>query len=256
MRPIKKALVSLLSFVAMSVALNGQALSESSLSLMTEEFAPYQFYEGEGSDKKFTGISIEIVKAIQQKIGNKDKIKVLPWNRALKLLGKKPNTALFSTARTPEREDKYKWVGPLAKLEIVFFRKKGSSVTFSSVEEAKKVGKIGVTKNVATHEILTDMGFQNLDVMKSGADEKNLTRLLKGRIDAWPTAYYAGTYSAKKVGKRDQLEVIPDVNLLSGHLYIAFHKDTPGKLINQWQTALDLLKSEGVVDKIIARYDR
>ncbi|SCA55137.1 conserved exported hypothetical protein [Candidatus Terasakiella magnetica] len=245
-----------ISVFSLSVFFSSVALAGSALSLMTEEFAPYQFYEGEGEDKKLTGISIEIVKAIQNEIGNNDKIKAMPWNRALKLVKNKKNTALFSTARTPEREDKFKWVGPLASLEIVFFRKKGSDVTFSSVEEAKKVGKIGVTKNVATQEILSDLGFQNLDIMKSGADEKNLTRLLKGRIDVWPTAYYAGTYSAKKAGKRDMIEAVKGVNLLSGHLYIAFHKETDGKVINQWQAALDLLKAQGAIDKIIAKYDR
>ena len=246
----------LVSAFALWVLFSHSVLAGSPLSLLTEEFAPYQFYEGTGEDKKLTGISIEIVKAIQERIGNRDKIKVLPWNRALKLVGNKQNTALFSTARTAEREDKFKWVGPLSRLEMVFFRKKGSKVNFTSLEGAKKVGKIGVTKNVATHEILTSMGFQNLDVMKSGADEKNLTRLLKGRVDVWPTAYYAGTYSAKKVGKRGMIEAIPNVTLMSGHLYIAFHKETSGKVINQWQTALDFLKEDGTVKKIIAKYDR
>jgi len=169
-----------------------QAHADNSVRLMTEEFAPYQFYEGKGDKKKITGISIEIVQAIQKRIGNNDAIKVLPWSRALKLLAKRKNSALFSTARTPAREKKYKWVGPLAKLEIVFFRKTGSKVMIGSLEDAKKVAKIGVTKNVATHEMLSNKGFKNLDVMQSGSDDKNIRRLTKGRVDLWPTAYYAG----------------------------------------------------------------
>lgn len=227
-----------------------------SIRLMTEEFAPYQFYEGEGANKVIAGISIEIVQAIQKRIGNNDAIKVLPWSRGLKLLAKHTNSALFSTVRTPEREDKYKWVGPLAKLEMVFFKKVGSSVNIHSLEEAKKMPKIGVTKNVATHEILTNMGFTNLDVMKSGADDKNLKRLVKGRIDIWPTGYYAGIYSSKKMGVLDQIEAIPDVPIMSGHLYIAFNKDADPKITHQWQSVLDQLKSDGVVSAILKRYDR
>ena len=133
--------------LAISVVLfSSQAFADNSIRLMTEEFAPYQFYEGAGNNRIITGISIEIVQAIQKQIGNSDAIKVLPWSRALKLLAKKKNSALFSTARTPEREDTYKWVGPLAKLEIVFFKKTGSNVSFKSMEGAKKVAKIGVTK--------------------------------------------------------------------------------------------------------------
>ena len=244
-------------FLAVAVFLfTSPVLADTSIRLMTEEFAPYQFYEGEGDKKAITGISIEIVEAIQKHIGNTDAIKVLPWSRALKLLAKKKNTALFSTARTPAREDKYKWVGPLAKLEMVFFKKTGSPVGFTSVDGAKKIGKVGVTKNVATHEMLVNMGFKNLDVLQSGSDDKNIRRLTKGRIDAWPTAYYAGIYSAKKMGLLDKIQVVPNVSLMSGFLYIAFNKDTDSKIIHQWQLALDQLKAKGVIGKILKKYDR
>lgn len=223
---------------------------------MTEEFAPYQFYEGDGDDKKITGISFEIVQALQNKISNTDPIKVLPWNRALKLLAKHKNSALFSTARTPQRENKYKWVGPLAKLEMVFFKKAGSDIAFNSMDEAKKLSKIGVTKNIATHEILVNQGFENLEVMQSGSDDKNIRRLIKGRVDVWPTVYYAGIYSAKQMGVLDQIEAVPGVTIMSGFLYIAFNKETDDRIIHQWQTALDELKSEGTVDTIMKKYEK
>ncbi|PCI37433.1 MAG: hypothetical protein COB46_13515 [Rhodospirillaceae bacterium] len=243
-------------FATISVLFSTQAVADNSLRIMTEEFPPYQFYEDKNDHKSITGISIEIVQAIQKKVGNTDEIQVLPWNRALKLLAKHPNSALFSTARTPAREDKYKWVGPLSKLEMVFFKKKGSNIHFTSMDEAKKVKQIGVTKNVATYEILKNIGFKNLDVMKSGSDDKNLKRLIKGRIDVWPTAYYAGLYSAKRMGVADQIEAIPNVTIMSGHLYLAFHKETDNQIIHQWQAALDQLKSDGVVKAIHDKYEK
>ena len=231
---MKKIILSIFA-----ILMSSHSYADNSIKIMTEEFAPYQFYEG--SDKAITGISIEIVQAIQKRIGSGDAIKVLPWNRALKLIAKNKNSALFSTARTPAREDKYKWVGPLSKLEMVFFKKTGSSVNFSSMEEAKKIAKIGVTKNVATTEILTNMGFTNLDIMQSGSDDKNLKRLIKGRIDVWPTAYYSGIYNSKRMGILDKVEAIPNVTIMSGYLYIAFNKETDNQIIHQWQLALDQL---------------
>lgn len=244
--------------IALLVAwvLSTPAAAETLSRLMTEEFAPYQFYEGEGDEQALTGISINIVKAIQTRVGDTSAIEVLPWSRALKLFKRKPNSALFSTARTPDREDQFKWVGPIADIRIVFFRRKGSGVDIKSVDEARQVGKIGVTKNVATHEALSAMGFDNLDVMQSGADERNLARLVKGRIDLWPTAYYAGIYSARNMGLLEQVEVVPDVDLMSGDLYIAFHPFTEDSLIATWQSALDDLRQEGTIDLIISQYDR
>ena len=43
--------------------------------------------------------------------------------------------------RTKSRENKYKWVGPLDRLEIVFFKRKGSNITLKSVDDARKVKK-------------------------------------------------------------------------------------------------------------------
>ncbi|MBW1750344.1 MAG: transporter substrate-binding domain-containing protein [Deltaproteobacteria bacterium] len=232
------------------------AHADDSIRLMTEEFPPYQFYEGEGENRVITGISIEIIKAVQKKIGNSDPIKVYPWSRGLKLLAKHKNSALFSTVRTPGRESQYKWVGPLAKLDMVFFKRTGSELNVHSIEDAKKISKIGVTKNVATHEILLNHGFTNLDVLQSGADDNNLKRLIKGRVDAWPTSYYAGIYNARKDGVLDQVEVIKDVSIMSGHLYVAFNKETDDQIIHQWQAALDLLTSDGVIDGIMSKYER
>ena len=232
------------------------AWADESIQLLTEEFPPYQFYEGEGENRVLTGISIEIVKVLQDKVGNSDPIKVYPWSRGLKVLGKNKNSALFSTVRTPARESKYKWVGPLAKLEMVFIKRKGSLLEVHSLEDAKKIRKIGVTKNVAGHEMLVDLGFTNLDVLQSGNDDKNLKRLTKGRVDAWPTTYYSGIYVARKNGVLDLVDVIDGVSIMSGHLYIAFNKDTDDQIIHQWQSALDLLKSDGVIDGIISKYER
>ena len=49
-----------LLLLIVTLLLSSPALAEDSISLLTEEFAPYQFYEGEGDNKIITGISIEI----------------------------------------------------------------------------------------------------------------------------------------------------------------------------------------------------
>jgi polar amino acid transport system substrate-binding protein len=75
-------------------------------------------------------------------------------------------------------------------------------------------------------------------------------------VDAWPTSYYAGIYNARKQGVLDQVEVIKGLSILSGHLYIAFNKETDDQIIHRWQSAVDLLKSDGVIDEIMRKYER
>lgn len=226
-------------------------LQANEIKLMTEIFSPYQFKDKNGN---LSGISIDIVKAIQTQIGDTSKVKLYPWARGVKILDKKANTALFSMMRTKTRENKYKWVGPIDELEIVFFKKKGSNITLNSVDDARKVGKIGVTRKVANHDILSAMKFKNL-VVFGGSDDKNIRKLLKGKIDLWPYEKAAGLYNAKQLGKAGEVIAIPNVVLFSGGLYIAFNKHTDDKIVQQWQNAFESLKKSGKVKEIMDKYN-
>jgi len=242
MRSLTKILLSIFLLINLSQA--------GELKIMTEIFSPYQFKDKDG---KLTGISIDIVNAIKQKIGDDSKIKIYPWARGVKLLDVKKNTVLFSMMRTATREDKYKWVGPINQLKIVFFKKKGSPITLESIDDARKVARIGVTRKVANYDILAAMGFKNL-VIFGGSDDKNIRKLLKGKIDLWPYENAAGLYNAKEMGKAGQIEVIPNVTLFSGGLYIAFNKTTDDKVIKQWQDAFNELRDTKIIEKIINKY--
>jgi len=102
--------------------------------------------------------------------------------------------------------------------------------------------------------MLLAMGFKNLDVLQSGADEKNIKKLVKGRIDLWPTTYFGGLYNAKKLGYEGMIEPITDFPVFQGHLYLVFNIKTADNVVNKWQVALDSLKENGTLDKIVSKY--
>lgn len=209
-----------IQFTILAVAVLATAAGASpagEVRLMTEIFPPYQYEEGEG--KTPTGISTRVVRAIQAKIGDTSPIKVYPWTRGIKIAKSKKNSALFST-----------------------------------LEDAKKAGKIGVTKNVANFDVLNSMGFTNLDVIPSGVDEKNIKKLVAGRIDLWPSLKAPGLYNAKKMGYAGQIEPIEDVVIFEGDFYIAFNIRTDDALVAKWQAALDELIKDGTVDAIKKDY--
>ena len=79
---------------------------------------------------------------------------------------------------TPDRKDKYKWVGPTTDMKLIFFKKKGSSIDIKSLNDAKKIKKIGVAKGVGNYDILKARGFKNLDIIGSGEDVKNIKKLI------------------------------------------------------------------------------
>jgi len=137
---------------------------------------------------------------------------------------------------------------------MVFFKKKGSKIVLNSIEDAKRVGKVGVTKGVANFEMLSIQGFKNLEIMTATDDEENIQKLVNGEIDLCPTLLMAGLYNASLQGLSGEIEPITNVVAFSGDLYIAFNKQTNDEIIQQWQNALDKLKKDKTVSKIIKRY--
>jgi len=241
---------TLITIVSFSPITFAEKAPETSIKLMTEIFPPYQYRHKD----KLIGISTDIINAIQEEIEVENKITVYPWSEAKTLLDNNQNTALYSMLRTPERENEYKWVGPLTSMQLVFFKKKGSKISLNSIDDAKKVNKVGVTKGVANYEMLTIQGFTNLEVLDTAEDEENIQKLVNGKIDLWPTLLKAGLYNARLQGLSGEIEPITDVIAFKGDLYIAFNKQTDDDLVQKWQNAFDKLKSEKVIEDIIYRY--
>ena len=69
--------------------------------IYTEEFPPYN-YTHKG---KVSGISTEIVREILRRLDHSDDIQVALWSNGYRLTQKEDNIILYSTTRTPFRED-------------------------------------------------------------------------------------------------------------------------------------------------------
>ncbi len=237
--------------ILLAILLTLSTLSASeNIKLMTEVFPPFQ-YKHQGNT---IGISTDIVNAIQKELKIDNKIEVILWSKALTIVDSKKNTAIFSMLRTPERENKYKWVGPLSSMKLVFFKKKGSDITLNTIEDAKKVTSIGVTKGVANYEMLTSQGFTNLEIIDNAEDEVNIKKLVDGSIALWPTLLKAGFYNARLQGLVGEIEPIENVVAFSGDLYIAFNIQTDDKIILKWQNALNKLQKNNTIENITKRY--
>ena len=84
--------------------------AENSVRIFTEDFAPFGYIE----HGHLTGVGPDIVTAMSKALtDNGAQIEVLPWKRAYANVLNEKNTALFSMTRIQEREDLFRWVGPL-----------------------------------------------------------------------------------------------------------------------------------------------
>jgi polar amino acid transport system substrate-binding protein len=216
------------------------------LKIMTEEYPPFNYTE----NGQLTGLATEVIQELAKKVGNPADIEVKPWARAYALIQKEDGLILYSMTRTESRENLFKWVGPVASNKWVFFTKKGSGISLTSLEDAKKVEKIGTYKDDAAEIFLKEQGFTNLDSVVD--DGLNVPKLMAGRVNLWVVGELQGIYKAKLQGVGDQLEKVMDVK--DTQLYIAFSKNTPDEVIAKWQAALDAMKGDGSFDALVKKY--
>lgn len=224
--------------------------AEKSTLVITEEWAPYNYSE----NGKLSGFSVEIVQNILQIMDKNYPIKLLPSMRATRITNSRPKTIMFSLFRTPERESSYKWIGPLGDGTIFFYKKRDNKLEIKSLEDMKNVPLIGTRHNGLIPNLLLAKGFKNLD-MTATSSLQVYRKLLAGRSDLAISDTDLGvSYNLKLLGvDRQVLEKIP-IPIFSSDLYIATSKDIADKEIQQWQLALDTLKTNGVYNKIFQKY--
>jgi polar amino acid transport system substrate-binding protein len=185
------------------------------------------------------GSSTEIVKGIINKLGENITIEVMPWAQAYDIVLSEPDTALYSMARTPERENLFMWVGPIGSYENWLYAKKGSSTRVSNLDEAKTVNAIAVVKDEAGQQKLAQQGFINFVYTDSTAD--GLTKLAAGQADLWLGTGADVDLVAKKAGVDPAgIEAVAFVHKVD--LYIGFNKNTAYATVLLWQATLDSLK--------------
>jgi ABC-type amino acid transport substrate-binding protein len=229
--------------------------ASSGLRIITESYPPYNFVD---KNNTVTGQSTEIVQVILEKTGMQAAIEVMPLSEGLALAQKGPKVVIYSLNRTPQREELFKWVGPIGHYEQAFYAKKGSTITLNELEGAKNVKKIGVYKGDAGAQFLAAQGFTNLD--ESLTDTEALKKLMDGTVQLWLGNEEGLVITAEQAGVNpDDLVMLPTV-VIRADLYIAFSKDIPDSTVKAWQGALDALKQEKDIDdktayeKIQAKY--
>ena len=144
-----------------------QPLLSAELTIFTENLPNLNYIK----DGELVGLSVDIVKEIQKRVGSHEQIKVLPWARAYKMALQEENVVLFSMTHTESRKDLFKWICPLVTKRDILVAKKGSGIAINSLEDAKKVKRIGTIRDDSKERLLKSHGFTNLESVSD--EQKN-----------------------------------------------------------------------------------
>ncbi len=249
-----KSLISKL-LLLVSTAIILSADSDAHIKIFTEHYPPYNMQLG----GKLTGISVDTLDAMFKQMNSKQKItdiKLTNWSRAYSVALKVPNTMVFLTTRTKQREELFKWVGPVSKTTLGVMALKSRHIVINSISDFSKYKVGAVFKDVA-EQLLIEKGLSKNNIQHvNGEDAIKLSfnKMEKGRIDMFAYNTKIALRDARSNGfDTDKYEVVYDLS--TKDLCFAFNKKTDDKIIKKWQKALDDIKADGTYAKIIDKYE-
>jgi len=215
--------------------------------LVTEEYPPVTFMK----NGRPSGFVTDMVREIAARQGIPDNIRLTSWKNAYRMALLHPKVLLFSAERTPEREDLFRWVGPVGRNSAILYAKQGSGIRINSLEEAKKVAAIATTTNWFTEQHLKREGFKNL--FSSPDPRSNVRQLINGEVQLSVFTDITIPEIVSQAGYNMQ-DLEPVFTVGQTYFYIAISKDTPAGVVQAWQSTLDRLKQDGTFERLYRGY--
>ncbi|PRP71366.1 hypothetical protein BUE93_07140 [Chromobacterium amazonense] len=218
---------------------------------LTENLPPLSYQQG----GDYKGFSNELLLMMLHESGLHATIEIKPWSRALREAQQVPNTVLYLTVRTPEREDWFKWVGPALPLPIELFRLGGpKALPYTSIEDARRA-RVAVARDTPGQKMMEDRGFSENQNLVLTNDEAQSAKLLYARRVPYTVGValfqrYAARQQGQDPERLDSVQVLDD----STQFYFALQKDSKPEYVARLQAALDKIKQDGRYASLLKRY--
>jgi polar amino acid transport system substrate-binding protein len=199
--------------------------------ISTEDYPPYNYSDPEL--KTVLGYSTDQVRKMMLAAGFNYDIKLYPWMRAYNRSLSGSRYCVYSTAKNPERENLFHWIGPLVTVEWSLFAKKGTpAAEVRTLEEAKQF-VIGGLEGDASLIELKRQGFKAESVVTNWLNKE---KLVGQRIQLWIDDPRYIEYEEK--GGASLFEYVKVVKFKSSPLYLACNIETPLSEIESLRKAL------------------
>ena len=220
------------------------------LTFYTEDFPPYQMRQ----QGRLTGMFVEVVRemfAHADTVKTVADVRVVPWPRGYRTVRHQPNTVLFGTARTEQREDLFHWVGPAVPSHQGVFARRPVAAT---VDEARDLnGRLtGTIRDDVADQLLRARGVSD-SAIETFADQDDLVEVLtSGRLDYWAYNVQVGRHILRQHGVAGEYAVVHI--LRRGHNYLAVNPDSDPKAVRALRRALAEVKDTPAYERILNRY--
>ncbi|MFZ6770137.1 MULTISPECIES: substrate-binding periplasmic protein [unclassified Undibacterium] len=217
-----------------------------SIKLLIQEYAPFTHTDSKTGE--ILGILTEKIQEILKRAGDTSTISSTSLARGLNSTLNDDNTCLFGFRRTPERENLYKWVGPLTNDTWVLYARKTDTRVLKTLEDAKPYS-IGSYKNAATGMQLSEQGYK---IEFSNQDEDNPRLLINNRLNYWIVSESHGMVLAQQQGFGN--DIVRAVKYKTMELNMLCNSRMDKQRIELYNKLNKDLDNDGTMEKIMHKY--
>jgi polar amino acid transport system substrate-binding protein len=219
------------------------------LTAYTEDWAPYNYEE----NGKIRGISTDLLVTACKTAKLECTVELVPWARAYKAASTQPQTLAFTTARKPSREREFLWVGPILPRATWIYTRNNLPQTVDTMADLQGL-RTGVVRGEAAEQDLLAAGIPASALFAHASNADVLKLLQSGAIDAMVDTEVGMLWNIKALGLSPKA-VRQSFKLTDeGAYYYAINPATPPDTVKKLQSAVDLLRSNGQLSKIIRSY--
>ncbi|URK16695.1 transporter substrate-binding domain-containing protein [Thalassospira sp. GO-4] len=171
----------------------------------------------------------------------------MPWKRQMELAEREAGHVIYPTTRSDDREDKFKWVGPVSRTIWNLYGFEDRNWSDTGFEDILESARIGTLMGSAREAYLRERGAKQIVIVPR--EELLLPMLLADRIDLIAIGGNVLRHYIDEIEQKETGANVPKidgaVSYRSCYLYIAISGDVPDEDILRLQAQLDAFKRNG-----------
>lgn len=225
--------------------------AELPLQTVTEIWAPYNTYS---SEQTADGAHALAVQQLLQRAALPDTINILPWARSMGLALNRPNTLIFSLARTPEREPLFIWLAKLSNVQQFLWQSKESKAQAKTLQDAADCCHIcTLRKDISETHLRAAMQQPDKHLILADSHADCLRLLRGGDVDFMAGSIPRIEYllHTEKLASNTLKRSIPLA--APNPLYLAANLQTDKKILAKLQQQIKLMEDSGELQRLIQR---
>jgi len=206
-------------------------------------------------DGQAAGLAVDLLRRMADLAGLELNLALQPRMRAEKSFLETPGSLLFPLARLPERENRYRWVGPILPRRVgIYSLSSRSDIHFRGLHQLDGL-HVGATAGTATLEQLLAEGLKpGKELEVSPSYEASVRKLMAGRMDLLVIGdlnIYWQLHQMKEPADRIREVAVLDA---SADYCFGLRTDSDPAPAEALQRALDQLRRNGALEKLRQAY--